>query len=101
MSDIAVIERRLTTLDSEKKDLLNAKLTAIGRRIIRCISCKKSSQLRLWTFIQDHWYERPYSCSGGDTWHTSKTELCHIVCPKCDTENYIYNHPQREKIINL
>ncbi len=92
MSGTAVIERELKSLEAEKATLLNSKLIAVGRSFIRCISCKKASQLSRWIFIQDHWYERPYSCTGGDMWHASKTELCHIICPNCNTENYIYNH---------
>lgn len=91
----------LHLLAQENARLLAEKLAAIQRMFIRCSSCHKESRLSSWTFVQDYWYERPYSCTGGDTWHTSATNVCDIICPKCGFENYIYNHAQREKIVHL
>ena len=89
-------------LHSETKEALCKRLAdAIKNVFIRCEECGKKSKLRLWVFIQDHWYIEPRSCAEGDYWKAHPTETCHIRCPKCKGENYIYNHGQKCKIVHL
>ena len=86
--------KKLRTLHEKQRILIRAST-------IQCTKCKRRSQLCLWVFIQDHWYTQPHSCTEGDYWTPSKPETCHMVCPRCEAENYIYNHPQKEKILRL
>ena len=101
MATISAIQRKLDKLDSDRSETLKQKLQAIQRSLVICIKCRKKSRLGSWAFIQGRHYIRPYSCNGGDYWVYSKTEVCEIICPKCGAENYIYNHPQRNKIVEL
>ncbi|MCI0558139.1 MAG: hypothetical protein MN733_06560 [Nitrososphaera sp.] len=86
--------RRRETLLSEKTQIIRA-------YILRCVHCKDESALAEWGFIRDHYYVKPYSCTGGDYWVACKTDVCHLVCLKCRQENYIYNHPDRKQIVDL
>ena len=75
------------------------RIKVLRRQVLFCEHCKKRSQLSRWNFLQTHWYEAPYSCAGGDTWHQNETEVCYVACPKCGKWNYIYNHPQKVRIL--
>jgi hypothetical protein len=97
----ARIERRIEKLEQEIIDLQNKKLEIIKAAYITCKKCNKKSRLGSWSFIQNMWYVPPYSCTGGDYWNNHETKTCHLVCPKCEAENYIYNHPQKELILEL
>lgn len=68
---------------------------------LKCQECSKTSSLGEWDFVQDHWYVRPHGCTGGDYWKSHEVQTCHIVCPKCRKMNYIYNHPARERLVEL
>ena len=99
---------QLEAVDLKRQNLLGAQLALIQeecdtvKRIrFACVHCAKTSKLSRWDFVQDHWYEGPWGCMGGDTWHSSKTEVCHLACPHCRQMNYIYNHPERQKIVEL
>jgi hypothetical protein len=38
------------------------------------------TQIRSLTYIQTHWYETPYGCTGGDLWREGEGQF---DCPKC------------------
>lgn len=40
------------------------------------------------TYLQTHWYEPPYGCTGGDNWHPGEGNF---VCPHCGQRNRLYN----------
>ena len=101
MVTLSAIQRKLDKLDSYKSEVLKQKLEAVKRTLLVCVRCDKKSRLGAWSFIQSRHYVQPYSCNGGDYWTYSKTENCEITCPKCGANNYIYVHPQRNKIIDL
>ena len=99
---------RLEAIDLKRENLLGAELALAQEEIdtvkltrLTCTECKKTSRLAKWDYVQGHWYEGPWGCTGGDTWHSSKTEVCHLACPHCRQMNYIYNHPDRTKIVEL
>jgi tRNA(Ile2) C34 agmatinyltransferase TiaS len=46
--------------------------------------CGKKIKLKDITLIQTYWYEKPWGCTGGDTWHSGETNF---VCPKCKQRN--------------
>lgn len=95
------VQRALEKLDKEKEEALRKKLQVIRRQLVDCKKCGKKSQLGTWSFIQEHWYELPHSCTGGDNWWPSETRLCNIICPKCGQQNYIFNHPRGKEIVEL
>ncbi len=99
MTKITAIQRKLDKLSSDRSEVLKLKLRAIQQILIKCVKCQKKSRLGAWSFIQGRWYVEPYSCTGGDYWNYNRTETCHITCPKCGEENYIYTHPQKDEII--
>jgi hypothetical protein len=101
MDAITPLQRQLNKLDGDRSKVLKQKLEAIQRVLIKCVKCHKKSRLGTWSFVQGRWYVEPYSCADGDYWNYNKTETCHILCPKCSSENYIYNHPQKDKIVEL
>ncbi len=101
MPPLTVIERDLAALQTNQAQLYQRQLAAIRRKFIRCSKCHKNSRLASWSFIQGMFYVEPFSCTGGDYWLNSQTSSCHITCPKCGYENYIYNHPDRDRIVEL
>ncbi len=101
MNKLKRVIRQLNELNDVRKKIVSEKLQIVRRALIRCAECDKKSRLCVWVFVQDWWYEEPYGCTGGAEWRTSQTESCHIVCPKCGKENYIYNHPERTRIVDL
>ncbi|MBI2048028.1 MAG: hypothetical protein HYT27_02715 [Parcubacteria group bacterium] len=85
---------------TKSQDVLRKQLAeSIKNILITCEECGKKSKLRFWVFIQRHWYTQPRGCMEGDYWNASTTELCHIRCPKCGSENYIYNHNDKKKLL--
>jgi hypothetical protein len=84
-------KKMLEKLHEQKRDLVKAKK-------FTCVHCNKESLFGTLGFVQEHRYEAPWGCTGGDTWHRLQKNLCNLVCPRCATLNYIYNHPQKEKI---
>lgn len=101
MATITTLQHRLDKLDHDRVGTLKQKLQVIQRVLVKCVKCRKKSRLGTWSFTQGRWYVEPYSCTSGDYWKYNGTETCHIVCPKCGDENYIYNHPQKDKIVEL
>lgn len=101
MGKLAVVQDKLDRLENKRKRVKEEQRDVIRNSLIRCMMCSRRSRLSSWVFIQDQWYVRPYSCTDGDYWSPSATEVCHIVCPKCSKENYLYNHSQRDRIVEL
>jgi len=101
MSNLVVIQKKLDRLESKKITARREQRDIIKRSLIKCAKCNRKSQLSSWVFIQDMYYIQPFSCTGGDYWLNAKTRSCHIVCPKCSKETYLYRHSQKDKIVNL
>ncbi|QQR82259.1 hypothetical protein IPJ70_03175 [Candidatus Campbellbacteria bacterium] len=66
-----------------------------------CEHCGRKAPLSQWVFIQSMYYVAPHGCTEGDYWVNSQTKVCHLCCPMCEWENYLYNHPEREKILGV
>lgn len=97
-----ILEKEATVKERARRileRLRNQKINLIKAKKFACGNCKTVSSFSSLGFVQDYWYESPHGCMGGDTWHRSKMSLCHLVCPHCNTMNYIYNHSQREAIL--
>ncbi|MBI5742502.1 MAG: hypothetical protein HZA25_01525 [Candidatus Niyogibacteria bacterium] len=93
------LQERQSAIAEEYKKLAAEKEALHGRLGIVCPHCKKRAGIAAFTFIQEHWYTAPYSCTGGDFWNQSKPEVCSLICPHCAGELYIYNLPEREDIV--
>ena len=98
----------LAELEKKKKELTEAlteiddKIKYIQRRtMVRCESnnlgkgCMTGFRIRELTYIQTHWYEEPYGCTGGDCWHESEGQW---ICPKCGHRNRLFDEPDIEKM---
>lgn len=59
-----------------------------SRKTLKCGSCGKRSQISKWIVIDNFYYVRPYSCSGGDYW--SHMDDYNLVCPKCEAVGRTY-----------
>lgn len=100
--------RKFSKIDAEIAEH-HAAVAKLGRdkiahaknAIFTCGYCKKRAPLARWEFIQEHWYERPHSCTEGSSWNFSEKHLCHVICPQCRAENYIPTHAERDKILFL
>lgn len=83
------------------ESLRKKKLKTIRATRITCGECGKTSNFGKFEFIQNLWYEQPHGCNGGAEWRNSETRLCHLVCPKCRTPNYIVRSVFADKVIPL
>ncbi len=101
MPNLIQIKKEIAKIDSAKSRLLKMCLEKARKTKICCAKCRRQSELRKWTFVQDHYYVAPYSCSGGAYWLQSETKVCNVICPKCRHRNYIYIHPQRDKLVEI
>ncbi len=101
MTALATIDRELARLHTRKAELEGAALLLARRSTILCKGCRKRSRVSSWTFEQQRHYIPPHGCTGGDYWMPSETRVCHIICGKCGFRDYIYNHKEREKIVQL
>jgi hypothetical protein len=43
------------------------------------------------TYIQTHFYVKPYGCTSGDFYREGEGEF---ICPKCGARNRLYNSPE-------
>lgn len=46
--------------------------------------CGKNINVKDIELIQTYWYESPWGCTGGDTWHRGESNF---ICPKCGKRN--------------
>jgi len=94
---LAEIEKKLEAVELKREKLKAAQAEALGKKLVTCTStfqgkgCGKKSQIKNLTFIQTHYYVRPYSCDGGDYW---KAEEGQFDCPKCGHRNRLYDRPE-------
>ncbi|MHB1118298.1 MAG: hypothetical protein ACYCZ7_02130 [Minisyncoccota bacterium] len=105
MNKLNQLNSQLAAAEKEFNNIRTAihkqKVSLIKGRTIRCDYCEKGSRLETWGFVQDFKHTPPYGCSGGACWDKSETRVCYLLCPKCSAMNYIYNHAQREEIVDL
>ncbi len=89
---IEELKLRINELRGEIKEF-------IKRQYIFCLSCQKNSRFGSWIFIQERYYVPPRSCNDGDYWNNSEVDVCDLICPKCISNSYVYNHPNKDKIV--
>lgn len=101
MAEIERIDRELKRLEELRKKILERKSDILRNKLIKCANCGKQNKVREWSFVQKYWYVPPHGCTGGDYWKPHEHDTCDIMCPKCASKNYIYNHPQKPKILQI
>lgn len=84
-------KQNLISLNDQKK-ALESKITISCAPNVWGKGCGKSFEIGTLTYIQPYWYESPWGCTGGDTWHRDK-EDGYFVCPACNHKNRLYNRP--------
>lgn len=98
--DVCLLESKMAA-DAHKKIMAEiwSNIAALVKASpFTCEHCKVVSPLGACYFVQNHWYEGPHGCAGGACWHGTKVEGCHVACPSCGKQNYIYNHRQRAEL---
>lgn len=81
------IEDRIEVLESKTQ------ITCIGNKYGD--GCGKKTEVRKLVYIQTHWYESPWGCTGGDDWHRGEGNF---DCPKCGHRNRLYNRQELEEL---
>ncbi len=89
---------RLSKLLSE----VNKKLTEYdSKTLVQCTNnnngkgCGMGHEIRNLDYIQTHWYESPYGCTGGDMWHQGEGNF---ICPHCEHRNRLYDRKEIEDL---
>lgn len=90
------VDEQVAAID-EKIAELQAKRDAVQRtRPLTCYHCKQQSVISTLTYIQTHWYERPYGCSGGDRWRQGEGQF---ECPHCSQINRLLRTGETNRYI--
>jgi uncharacterized C2H2 Zn-finger protein len=77
-------KRRIQEIQEQIRALQEELDQEYGKTLFRCNHCGKQTRISALTYIQTKWYEKPYGCMGGDSWHNGEAR---IHCPKCDQTN--------------
>lgn len=105
MNKLQKLNRELAKLSREFEAasaiIKSDKVAVIRKSVIGCPACHTAGQLKKWGFIKDYWYTHPHGCNDGDYWSPSETEVCYLICPHCGGSIYIYNHNQRDRIVDI
>lgn len=70
----------------------------LSKTLVQCTSCKMGHTIDSLEYIQTHWYESPYGCTGGDNWHSGEGNF---MCPHCGGRNRLYDRPEIEELKHL
>lgn len=89
--DIADKEKELKILKNKRSIL--KKITKA--KTIKCYGfkgsgCGRNLPISDLTCVDKYWYESPWGCTGGDTWHHGES---YFTCPKCGVRNRASYNP--------
>ena len=96
-----VVQKQINEIEKQKQILENKRISLIQKTFIKCESsvlgkgCGKSTQINKLIYMDFNWYESPYSCTGGDRYHSGEG---HFICPKCGRLNRMYNREDYQKL---
>jgi DNA-directed RNA polymerase subunit M/transcription elongation factor TFIIS len=93
MTKIQELESKITKLKAKIAPLREQLELEKTKTLVKCVACKRHTQVRLLTYLQTHWYVSPSGCTGGDYWNSGEGQF---VCPKCDYTNRLYTDTIRE-----
>lgn len=72
------------------KNLDEKILACKKKQLLKCVNdnhgkgCGASQSKGETVFIQTHWYEHPWGCTGGDCWHLGEGQW---ICSSCGKRN--------------
>ena len=94
-------ERMRAGHQANMQSVHSQKVTLVRNRKYSCPFCQHVGSLSTWGFLQGHTYTSPSGCSGGDYWTPNDTDVCHLICPACIKQVYIYNYTEKESLLYL
>lgn len=88
LKELRILETRakefMQTLEAKIKDCEDRHYLLTCRRNNYGQGCGHQQNLSETNYIQTHWYESPYGCTGGDTWHEGEGNW---ICNECGHRN--------------
>lgn len=72
---------KLEKLNQEQEKIKQELKEVRTRKKFECGNCKKKHPISKLTLLEPYWYETPYGCTGGDSWHRS--DEYKVFCPSC------------------
>ena len=87
---IELVTEMLDKNEKEKEYLTEMLHGYQSQTEVACEKCDSVHQISDLTYIQTHWYEDPYGCTGGDRWHSGEGQWGCI----CGFRNRLYNKPE-------
>lgn len=86
---------------TSKLVLINEQIAEkVAKTVIACESncaygdgCGQKFFIKNLEYIQTHYYERPWGCTGGDTWHQGEGQF---TCPCCGHRNRFLDRKEFE-----
>ncbi len=91
------LDEEMRKVEATLADLKRRKDNLLKQTLVKCGWCGAESEIGQLTYIQTHWYEHPYSCTGGDRWHPGEGQW---KCA-CGKRNRLFNKPGIEKLKRL
>lgn len=89
----------------DKLDKIQSKITKHKRNtLVQCTNnnygagCGMGHKIKDLEYLQTHWYEEPFGCTGGDNWHKGEGQF---ECPHCGHLNRLYERPEIESLSHL
>lgn len=77
-----LIKEKVRLLEEQIRELKQEINDIKGQTELECPECKNIFEIKDLTYIRTHWYESPYGCTSGDTWHEGEGNT---TCPVCAT----------------
>jgi len=78
-------KQKIIKLEKQLKHLNEILKQERSEKEFKCV-CGNVHKIKDCEAIQEHWYQSPYSCSGGDCWHEGELN---ILCPSSDLINRV------------
>lgn len=97
MTKLERLNMEKDSLTKHLQDVQRAIEVEEGETLVACCwrDCRHEAPVNTLVYIQTHWYERPYSCTGGDRWHAGEGQF---VCPMCNRIVRGYDRPEIENL---
>lgn len=80
------IFEKLEDLEVQKQKLIKSRDRVRANKTFGCV-CGATHKIKDCVGIQEHWYESPWGCTGGASWHSGELN---ILCPDNEYRNRLW-----------
>ena len=88
--NLTAIEAKIACKEAEIRELNKQRDGILAKTWVTCWFCGLHHMVGGLTYVQTHWYVRPYGCTDGDYWKQGEGQW---DCPACGNNNRLYDKP--------